>query len=150
MKIYPLLFVLSASLFLACSSKSESPQEKVAPREMQNYSLVKLAPVLEDSAAEKIRSIGVVITKTEAKPSFKTGGIVDKTYFKEGDQVKAGQLLATLILDEIDAQVQQAKEGLRKAERDLERAQNLHADSVATLEQVQNFASNRCAVSVPG
>ncbi|MDV7400678.1 hypothetical protein RZS08_55190, partial [Arthrospira platensis SPKY1] len=43
-----------------------------------------------------------------------------------------------LDLTEIEAQVRQAKEGLDKARRDLQRAQNLYADSIATLEQVQN------------
>jgi RND family efflux transporter MFP subunit len=57
---------------------------------------------------------------------------------KEGDAVKAGQLLASLNLTEIKAQVQQAQIMLEKAKRDHARAKNLYRDSVATLEQYQN------------
>jgi RND family efflux transporter MFP subunit len=52
--------------------------------------------------------------------------------------VKAGQLLASLNLTEIKAQVQQAQIMLDKAQRDHARAKNLYRDSVATLEQYQN------------
>jgi len=55
--------------------------------------------------------------------------------------VKRGEVLAVLDLSEIDAQVNQARIGLEKAERDLNRARNLYRDSVATLEQFQNASS---------
>ncbi|HWB93522.1 MAG TPA: efflux RND transporter periplasmic adaptor subunit, partial [Puia sp.] len=55
------------------------------------------------------------------------------------DHVTAGQLLATLDLTEIDAQVQQALQNLDKARRDENRIKNLYLDTVATLEQVQNI-----------
>jgi multidrug efflux pump subunit AcrA (membrane-fusion protein) len=41
-------------------------------------------------------------------------------------------------MTEIDAQVQQAQLGFEKAQRDYQRTLNLHNDSVATLEQLQN------------
>ncbi|MEP7267806.1 MAG: efflux RND transporter periplasmic adaptor subunit, partial [Saprospiraceae bacterium] len=43
-----------------------------------------------------------------------------------------------LNLSEIKAQAEQAKKAVEKTTRDLTRAKNLFADSVATLEQVQN------------
>jgi RND family efflux transporter MFP subunit len=52
--------------------------------------------------------------------------------------VRKDQLLAQLNLSEIAAMVDQARLGFEKAERDLRRAENLYADSVATLEQLQN------------
>ena len=51
---------------------------------------------------------------------------------------RLGQLLATLNPTEINAQVEQAKEALDKAQRDLERAKDLFAQSVATQEQLDN------------
>jgi RND family efflux transporter MFP subunit len=81
---------------------------------------------------------GVIQSDTEARPSFKTGGVIGKTYVKEGDRVRKGQLLARLIMTEIEAQATQAKFAVEKAERDLTRAQNLYNDSIATLEQLQN------------
>jgi RND family efflux transporter MFP subunit len=47
-------------------------------------------------------------------------------------------VLARLRPTEIDAQVASAQEGRRKADRDLVRVTQLYADSVATLEQLQD------------
>jgi membrane fusion protein, multidrug efflux system len=102
---------------------------------------VKLAPVLVQEISLPVRSGGIVATSEEIKLSFKTGGIVARTYCKEGDPVKQGQLMAVLNLSEINAQVNQAKNGYDKALRDFTRAKNLYADSVATLEQMQNAES---------
>jgi len=76
--------------------------------------------------------------KEELRLSFKIGGIIERMYVDEGQSVTKGQLLATLSLTEIDAQLAQAQNGFDKAERDLRRVRNLFADSVATLEQLQN------------
>jgi RND family efflux transporter MFP subunit len=59
-------------------------------------------------------------------------------YVQEGQSVREGQLLAELDLSEIDAQVRQAKLGLEKSERDLERVKKLYADEATTLTNVQD------------
>jgi len=87
------------------------------------------------------RSTGLLGTSKEMKLSFKTGGIVSQVHVREGSSVSRGKVLAELDLSEIRAQVNQAKIGLEKAGRDLERARNLYRDSVATLEQYQNARS---------
>lgn len=85
-----------------------------------------------------IKCSGKLTSKTEIKLSFKIGGIINQIYVDEGMSVKKNQLLAQLDLSEIEAMVDQARLGYEKAERDLRRAENLYADSVATLEQLQN------------
>jgi RND family efflux transporter MFP subunit len=88
-----------------------------------------------------VRAAGMLSTTTEMKLGFKTGGIIRKVNVKEGALVKRGNVLAALDLSEIEAQVNQARIGLEKAQRDLSRAKNLYQDSVATLEQYQNANS---------
>jgi RND family efflux transporter MFP subunit len=85
-----------------------------------------------------VHSSGQFTTDDETMLSFKTGGIVDRIYVKEGEKVKKGQLLATLDLTEISAQVNQTQIAYEKAVRDYDRIENLMKDSVATLEQLQN------------
>ncbi len=85
-----------------------------------------------------VETSGQFTTEDETYLSFKTGGIVKHAFVKEGDAVKKGQLLASLDMTEIQAQVQQAKIAFEKAQRDNQRAGNLYRDSVATLEQFQN------------
>jgi multidrug efflux system membrane fusion protein len=85
-----------------------------------------------------VSSPGILASKTQSNLSFMTGGIIDKVYVSEGEIVEKGQLLARLDLTEIDSRVAQARLGMEKASRDFRRAENLYADSVATLEQFEN------------
>ena len=99
---------------------------------------VKIIQINQEAVGESIHASGVFTTEDETYLGFKIGGIIQNILVKEGDAIKAGQLLATLNLTEIKSQVQQAQIGVEKAERDFKRAGNLYKDSVATLEQFQN------------
>ena len=99
--------------------------------------------VKEYNALEKIPVSGQFTTDDEVMMSFKTTGIINKIFVKEGDAIKKGQVLATLNLTEIDAGLQQAQLAYEKAGRDLQRLNNLFNDSVATLEQVQNAKTTK-------
>lgn len=127
--------VLSISLFLLLAACGTKPAESAADRPVLPVTTVPAqpAPAFEDLAVS-----GVLASETEARLSFKTGGIIQKILVKEGDSFGAGALLASLNLTEISAQVDQAEEGLGKAQRDLARVQSLFADSAATREQLDN------------
>jgi RND family efflux transporter MFP subunit len=109
-----------------------------APRIPEEELSVKLQPVERRSDSRPLEYSGIIASNAEARLSFKIGGIVSKIFVKEGDRVSAGQLLATLDLTEIDAQVQQASQNLEKTQRDAGRVQDLYNDTVASLEQLQN------------
>ena len=130
-----LAFVLPLFI-VACGKKTE---EKAAAKIDDTEIIpVRIVSVQQKNMVHDIIATGMLASKAEARLSFKTGGIISKIYVKEGDDVRAGQLLATLDLTEINSQVAQAKLGVEKADRDLQRAKNLYADTVATLETVQN------------
>src|SRR5512142_2524933 len=76
----------------------------------------KLAVVERGNLAKSVVATGKVepITKVEIKS--KASGIVKKLYVEYGDYVKAGQLLAELDKDEIEAQVRSQKAQLESAE----------------------------------
>ncbi len=99
---------------------------------------VKTMALSQDVLTTQFSVSGQFTTDDETILSFKTGGVIQKIFVREGERVQKGQLLATLNLTEINAMTAQAKLALQKAERDFERAQNLYRDSVATLEQMQN------------
>ncbi len=121
-----------------CGGKTEAKKLQTLADELIP---VRLAAVSRASTAEPVKASGLVASETEAKLSFKTGGIIQRIFVKEGDAVRRGQVLAVLNLTEINAQVQQATEAVGKAERDLGRVKNLYRDSVATFEQVQNLTT---------
>lgn len=134
MKFITIIIALTGICFFACKSEQEPTSSK--PKE--TVSQVKIQEIETIQESENIKVLGIVMSESEARPSFKTGGIISKTFVKEGDLVTKGQLLATLEMEEINAQVKQAEEGLQKALRDKNRVNNLFKDSVATLEQFQN------------
>ncbi len=128
--------VLSLSFLTNCG---ENKAENYAKnKKTQELTLVKTTKVETSRITRPIIASGTVNSASEARLAFKTGGVIQKIYVSEGQYVAQGQLLATLHLTEINAQASQAQEGLQKAERDLQRAKNLYADSVATKEQLQN------------
>jgi multidrug efflux system membrane fusion protein len=79
------------------------------------------------------------VTKHEMRLSFKMGGLVRRIHVQEGDLVKKGQRLAEIELTEVSAQVEQARQMADKAARDLKRGENLYADQVISLEQLQDL-----------
>lgn len=134
MKFITIIIALTGICFFACTSKQDATTSKPS----QNVAHVKVHQIETLQESGNINVLGIVMSESEARPSFKTGGIISKTFVKEGEVVTKGQILATLEMDEINAQVKQAEEGLQKALRDKNRVNNLFKDSVATLEQLQN------------
>ena len=134
--------LLSLLFFFACGNKEDAAanqQEQTGDERIA----VKVVPVAQKNITLPVHASGVLTSTAEQKLSFKTGGIVRRIYFDEGDVVRPGQLLAILDKTEIDAQVTQAEQGLAKAERDLGRVDGLYRDSSATLELLQNATTGR-------
>ena len=129
-KLSTVIIVLSFIVLYGCSSKQDQKTDDIIP--------VKIAELKKEPIQKPINVSGIFTTDDETYLSFKTGGIIKSIYVNEGDEVKKSQVLATLELNEIQAQVSQAKAAYEKAQRDYKRAQNLYKDSVATLSQMQD------------
>ncbi len=129
------ILALSLWIIQACSSSEGKQNETtVNPNEIA----VKVMTLEKTDISSHVQASGQFTTDDETFLAFKTGGVIEKIFVKEGDAVRAGQILATLNLIEINAQVSQAQLGYEKALRDHARVSNLYRDSVATLEQFQN------------
>ncbi len=131
-----IFFLLPMIALLAISCQSDKKSESTESAEERIP--VEIRQVQTQTVADPVYLSGLVSNEKEARLSFKTGGIIQRIFVDEGDRVAAGQLLATLDMTEIGAQVSQSRQGVEKARRDLDRAKNLYADSVATKEQLQN------------
>ena len=139
-----LSLALSIALW-ACGSKAErSPEQKPTATQADEAVVpIKLTPVSTVVRAEPVLASGLVSSAEEARLSFKVGGIINRMFVEEGQAVRKGQLLATLDLTEINAQVSQAQFATEKADRDLGRVKSLYADTAATLEQLQNATTGQ-------
>ncbi len=99
---------------------------------------VTVAQVKYERRSQPIKNSGRVSQKSEMHLAFKTGGLIQQIAVEEGDEVKAGQILAKLDLEEIDAQQQRAASNYDKAAVDLERFSKLYDDSLVSLQVKQN------------
>lgn len=127
--LFILIFMISSCGHDDKEAKLNDETERIA---------VKTYRLDQRNRSTTVSATGLLSTDGEVKYSFKIGGVIEKILVDEGDPVRKGQLLATINTSEIDAGYQQAKLGLEKAQRDLERVTNLHKEKVATLEQLQN------------
>lgn len=124
-----------AVLNAACTDGREATAAADAPRP------VRTAPVVAQAASSSVHAVGVLAPANEARLAFKIGGVIARIDVDEGDAVRAGDVLAVLDQTEIEAAVARAQQVAEKAERDLARARALHAEDVATLEEVENLTT---------
>lgn len=128
-------YLLSALiLWTSCAEKGKETKDRTS----SNAIPVRIASIETTNTNHTVEATGLISTKNQSFLSFKIGGMIENVLVEEGQAIKKGQLLATLKTTEIDAEVQQVKLAVEKAERDHRRITNLYKDSVATLEQLEN------------
>lgn len=132
------LLLAIAVLPLAAAGCGNGPQDSQA-----RPTPVRVAPVGTAPMDPAIRAVGLLGTADEVRLSFKTGGVVAAVLVEQGAGLKKGQLLATLMQDEVAAALAQARALAAKADRDLARGRALAADEVATREQLENLMTAR-------
>src|SRR6266487_6996352 len=111
-----LLFELSlftVVMFFSSCGKSHSKKES---KLFEGDAIpVKLAFIKRTDHENSIEATGLLTTENEAKYSFKIGGVIDRITVNEGQFFKKGELLATLKVTEIEAQLAQASLGYEKS-----------------------------------
>lgn len=132
------LFISFSFLIITAVYITSCSDNKAQTTISEEAVVVRTQPVIFTDHAASLQYSGMLASTSETKLSFKISGIISKIYVESGDHVTKGQLLATLDLTEINAQVQQATQATDKAKRDENRVKNLFADTAATLEQLQN------------
>ncbi len=105
-----------------------------APKSISDVAVSTMA-VHFQAHAKQVISSGAIRPISEQSLAFKVSGFVDRILVKEGQSVKKGQVLALLVLDEIDAQVAKASAVLDDAQRQLERITALKGRQLASDER---------------
>ena len=117
------LIVVSALALLTISCKPDKEENSNAIEKQVKY--VKSVPIIEKEFAPPVYAFGKLAAQEESKLSFKIGGVIQAIYVNQGQNIRKGQLLATLDKKEINAQVASAKANFEKWERDLKRMEIL-------------------------
>lgn len=123
---------VAASIFMFRCGRNEPPAVS------SHHVAVEMQAVRYEPVSIPIHAGGLLFSREQIRLSFKTGGIVAEIHAKEGQAVTEGDVLAQLDLQEISARVKQAESAYNKTKRDYDRVRSLYADSIATLEQMQN------------
>jgi len=136
--MYTRAFLATCLSILALAGCDSSTVETTPPA-----TPVRVATAVDGPAAPAIRTNGLLSNKDEFRLSFKVGGVIKRIGVREGERVRQGQRLAEIEQTEINAQVEQARQAYDKAQRDVERGERLYADSVISLEQLEDFRTQR-------
>jgi HlyD family secretion protein len=103
----------------------------------------------ESSAPREVISVSGRIESDDAAVAAKTSGRIREITVREGDQVKAGQVIATLDDEQVRARVDQAQSNVAQAEARLSRARHEVAVLQAQLEQ-SRLGVNQARVDAEG
>lgn len=140
----PLLLFLPL-LLIACGRHEPVPAASATLPRLEVK--VQTAALQPGTAVEEV--VGTVRSKLRAMVEAKVSGRVLEYLATPGAMVKAGDLLARLDVQEIQAKVDQAKALLDQAQRDFARQQQLAASN-ATTRQETDAANARLKVAVAG
>jgi RND family efflux transporter MFP subunit len=111
---------------------------------------VAVAIVQRKPLAQSVTLSGEFVPFQQVDVHAKVAGYIRKIYVDVGDRVKAGQTLAVLEVPELsaqfegaDASVQRSRDGVRRAESDLNRARSLHEAAHLDYTRLQQAAQAR-------
>jgi membrane fusion protein, multidrug efflux system len=136
-------------LALVLSACGEAPQQQAAPPPPT----VTVAEPVQRTIVDQDEYVGRFVAVDSVEIRSRVSGYLDKIHFKDGEIVKQGDLLFTIdrrpfqnTLDQVRANLAQAKANLAFTETDLQRAQSLVRERTIT-EQLfdQRTQANRTA-----
>lgn len=148
MKYKLLLILLVISALTACGSGGNSNQPiptVVLDGGTVNTSTTPSVP--QSSSSGATAASGFVVSAQEAQLAFALAGDIKKVYVAEGDQVKAGDVLAELDNTAFQLELEQAQRTVREltssaaiaaAEQDVANAQKIYEDAKKKADGVSN------------
>jgi len=111
-KKWVVISIVSLALMItSCGKKEETAIEKPTTVQGVKIETIKLSPVEEDYGA-----VGTVRSKTTSVLSSKTVGNILAVHARDGDRVRAGQLLIEIDDRDSRAQLEKAQAGLREVQ----------------------------------
>lgn len=137
--MFALLFVL------ACSGEQGEPKEEEAKVQVDPRSLVDVAAVSKGDVGQHLVASGVVESEGQATLVPETAGRVTGIYVEEGEQVKAGQLLAVIASPSLDAAYERASAELQRTDAELSAAQRLFEQGALSKAELEVAIRARAA-----
>jgi len=138
-----LVLVLGLLTLSAACGKKEEPQASAAPRPaLAGVAVESVAPVEMEAGYD---AVGTVRSRATAVLSSKMVGNVVAVHVREGDRVRAGQVLVEIDARDVQAQVARAEAGLREAEQalaEVDRGIQAAESAITAAEANRDFATS--------
>ncbi len=146
--------VVASALAAACGGSEATPQAAGRGRGQQEGPVaVTAAEVVQKPVPIELEVIGTAEAYSTVAIRAQTTGELTSVNFKEGDEVRKGQVLFTLDRRPLEAALQQAEANLAKdqaqaanARAQVTRYQDLLKRGIATNEQVDQITANAAAL----
>lgn len=139
------LLACTAALFPFIGRKARASQADDSGLQTVAVALVERKPI-----SSSLKLSGEFRPFQEVDVHAKIAGYIRKIYVDVGDHIKAGQTLAVLEVPELSAQllgadaaVRRAKDAIRRAQGDLDRAQSLHAATHLDYTRLKQASADR-------
>src|SRR5262245_47318867 len=144
--------LLLVPLLAACGTPATAQQEPPTPTPLPSEpALERPTYTVQRGTIERLLDVNGRVTPVDlVRPTFRRGGRVARVSVKQGDTVKAGDVLAELEQADKLAALRQAEDGLAQAQRDLDNARQQHADEVRQAELELREAQQDLARLLPG
>lgn len=128
--------VLSLALALGLGACGDQP--KAVAKQSRQAVPVRAEKALPVPNADAVTAYGTVRPDSEARLSFKIGGLIYNIAVDQGDSITKGQILAELDTSEIDSHAARAALAVEKARRDVDRLAPLAARGFASVQRVDD------------
>jgi RND family efflux transporter MFP subunit len=137
-----LVMACGPALLLAGCGGTDAPKPAADPP-----APVRLVVAAPADATARLQVSGTVRLKRETPLSFNTPGRIAGIYVREGDRVRAGQVLARLDTTALGANVASARAEVVRAEADVKRAEELFAKGWVTAARVEQARATMAAAA---
>jgi multidrug efflux system membrane fusion protein len=142
------VLAIAASAFLTTACKASGKAAVVQPPVP-----VTAAPAVKKDVPVELRAIGTVEAYSTVEVRAQLGGVLEKVHFKEGDDVRPGDLLFSLDARPYQAALRSAQAALARdrvqsetAARDLERYADLVKKEYVTQEEYDRIRTNSASL----
>ena len=118
-------------------NKQKNAEEVAIVAQKEAQVAVRAAKVAEEKVVDLFTANGTFVAEQDLNVSSEMGGQVIKIYVKEGDFVRAGQVLAQTKADRTNVQLDNAKAALETAKSDLKRFESAFQTGGVTAQQLE-------------
>jgi multidrug efflux system membrane fusion protein len=146
-KVVTLIVIFALVVFVIIAHLASG--RKPVPKRRIQAAPVTVAEVTQKDIPVELRAIGRVEPYASVTIKSRVNGELQRVHFREGQQVKAGDLLFTIDPRPFEAELQEAKARLakdvalaKKAEKDLQRNENLAKGGYVSEEQFEQIRAN--------